>query len=143
MSCPRCGGEEIKIVETPNSVHYAKAVCKVCGRFIKWIPKPEHENERRRTSKYDIRRVFRHYEFHKYGIDKPFCFFCLRTEDELGENETLTLDHIVPISEKRNPLNKGGDDLNNLQILCTACHKLKNWMVLYQNLHRKESSHNQ
>lgn len=137
--CPNCGCNETKFIETQNLVHYGKEVCASCGRFIRWVPKPEYENVRRSTSKYDIRKVFRHHKFHEYGLDKPFCFFCLRTQDELGHNETLTLDHIVPLSEKRNPLGvKGKDELENLQILCTACHKLKNWISLYFNEHQKK-----
>ena len=33
-------------------------------------------------------------------------------------------------------IDKGGkDELGNLQIICSACHKLKNWARLYTNWH--------
>ena len=65
--------------------------------------------------------------FHK--MESEFCFFCLRERKELGVSETMTLDHIKE-------LDKGGvDQVENLQILCSACHKLKNWARLYLNWH--------
>jgi 5-methylcytosine-specific restriction endonuclease McrA len=55
----------------------------------------------------------------------------LRNKNQLGEKETLTIDHI-------RELDKGGDDaLYNMQVLCLACHKLKNWTRLYMNWHLK------
>ena len=68
--------------------------------------------------------------FHK--ITKEMCFFCLRNRNELGAKETLTIDHIQE-------LDKGGEDqVWNMQILCSACHKLKNWARLYMNWHFKK-----
>lgn len=122
--CKYCGGEGI-FEETLNSIHYGKLKCKDCGKWIKWIKNPEKQG-RTKTSKYDLKRIKEHYKF-----DKEFCFFCLRERDQLGWDETLTRDHIQE-------LDKGGkDELENIQILCTACHKLKNWMRLYNNWHKK------
>lgn len=120
--CPICG-KKLEFVETPNTVHYGKLICPEHG-FVKWVPKPREDNKRVRTSRYDLKQVV---EFHK--MKEPRCFFCLRTKEELGTHETLTIDHIIE-------LNQGGEDkLENLQILCSACHKLKNWARLYMNWH--------
>jgi len=119
-----CGGEII-FEKTQNSVHYAKWVCGSCDKWFAWIKNPEKEGQRTRTSQYDIRRVMQFHRYHK----EPFCFFCSRILEQLGCNETLTIDHIEEI-------NDGGQDvLPNLQILCSACHKLKNWNRLYHNKH--------
>ena len=120
--CPKCG-KELEFILTPNSVHYGKLVCKEHG-WVKWVKNPNKENRRTKTSKYTLKDVA---EYH--GMDKPICFFCLRSKEQLGVNETLTIDHIVELQEG------GKDDISNLQILCSACHKLKNWARLYVNWH--------
>lgn len=122
-SCDKCNGELI-FVEIPNSVHYGKEICSNCGKWFRWIKHPEKINQRTKTSRYSINQILE-----AKGYKEPFCFFCLRTKEQLGFNETLTIDHIVE-------LDKGGtDNIWNLQILCIACHKLKNWIRLYFNWH--------
>ena len=121
--CDKCDGKII-FEETPNLQHYGKLVCLNCDKWFKWVNKPNGGGKRTKTSKYSIQQIL---GFHKK--EKEFCFFCLRTKNQLGFNETITIDHIEE-------LNKGGkDELENLQILCTACHKLKNWVYLYVNKH--------
>lgn len=129
--CDNCGGEII-FEETPNSVHYGKHVCSNCGKWFCWIKNPENDGLRTKTSKYNFRDImFRCYGEH---AKEQFCFFCLRKKQQLGLNETLTIDHIEELS-------KGGkDELGNLQILCSARHKLKNWMRLYNNWHTKKEN---
>ena len=124
--CPDCKVECI-FTETQNSVHYGKIRCPECNRWIRWVKSLEKKGQRTKTSKFKIKQVMEfHFPFEKI---KPFCFFCLRNKDILGWNETITLDHIKE-------LNNGGEDkINNLQILCSACHKLKNWARLYMNWH--------
>ena len=125
--CQWCGSTNLNFIETKNSVHYGKYVCIDCNRWVRWVSNPETIG-RTRTSRYDINQVNKHHNFN----GKPFCFFCLRYKEELGAKETLTLDHIKE-------LDKGGEDVfENLQILCSACHKLKNWARLYINWHFKE-----
>ena len=117
----------IEIIETPNLVHYAKRECPKCKKFFGWVPTPNPEGIRKRTSCHEVKKVL---NFHKK--EKEFCFFCLRTKEQLGVNETITRDHIEE-------LDKGGrDEVENLQILCSACHKLINWARLYINWHLKE-----
>lgn len=38
----QCQHHRLDVVETPEGPHYAKEVCADCGRFIKWLPKPEN-----------------------------------------------------------------------------------------------------
>lgn len=111
-----------EIVKTPQCTHYAKKVDDD-GNFMKWIPKPDKEG-RSNTSTYSIKDICE-----ERGFDFPFCFFCGRTKEQLGKHESLTRDHIKELCD-------GGDDtLDNLQILCTACHKLKNWNNTYVRRH--------
>jgi len=110
--------------ETLGLVHYGKLECEVHG-FVRWVPKPENEGMRRQTSKYNLNDII---SFHKFP-QEPFCFFCLRNREQLGIKETLTIDHILELSKD------GENGIGNLQILCSACHKMKNWLRLYMNWH--------
>lgn len=125
--CPTCNSLLI-LTKTENTVHYGMLDCPCCRKFIKWFKNPESkEKNRDETSKYSIEDIIKHRK-----MEYPLCFFCLRKQDQLGIHETLTRDHIIEID-------KGGDDiLDNLQILCSACHKLKNWARLYLNWHFKD-----
>ena len=120
MKCKQCGGE-LSVNPRPDTTHYAELRCKECGRFIKWIPKPFEDIKRKPA---DIRKVM-----HFYKITKEFCFFCGRTKKELGINECLTIDHIIPL------VDGGKDEPCNMQILCSACHRLKHWINLYVTKH--------
>jgi 5-methylcytosine-specific restriction endonuclease McrA len=125
--CPKCLSENLELILTPNTVHWGKLQCKDCKRWIRWISNPIHEGERTQTSKCNLEQVSK---YHKMNF--PICFICLRNKEQLGMHETLTLDHIIEVS-------KGGlDSIENLQILCSACHKLKNWARLYLNWHFTE-----
>lgn len=124
-ACKRCNSNNLKLEKTPYSVHYAKYICGNCGAFSHWVKNPENfiKNSNRNNKK-TVREVS---EFHQINID--CCFFCLRKREELGKSETLTIDHIIELAQ-------GGDDqIWNMQILCSACHKLKNWARLYINWH--------
>ena len=69
----------------------------------------------------------------------PFCFFCLRKKEDLGIRETLTADHIL---ELRDTMDDDRDRVENGQILCSACHKIKLWLVTYLNEHIKGKKEN-
>ncbi len=126
FKCNSCNGTEKEIIKTPRLTHYAKVQCFNCKKFVKWIPRQENENGRRRTSKFKEWQVF---QFHE--MKAKICFFCGRTKERLGEKETFTIDHINQLTDD------GEDILPNLQILCTSCHKLKNWTILYMNKHHE------
>jgi len=124
--CPECKSVLLMTL-TPDLTHYARLDCVRCNKFIKWLKSPENADKRTSTSKYSIRKIL---SFH--NMEKEICFFCPRNKEQLGECETMTIDHI-------NELSDGGvDELGNLQILCSACHKMKNWMRLYVNKHLKK-----
>jgi len=122
--CEKCG-YPLKFRERPDTIHHGEIYCPKCGKHVRWVPKPDKKSSgRKTTSRYDVVAVAKH-----HGFEKPFCFFCGRTQEQLGTNETLTVDHILPLSEG------GTDTLNNLQILCSACHQLKNWATVYLRKH--------
>ena len=128
MKSECCQSETIE-KSRPDTPHYAQEICGKCSKHIRWVKAPENEGRRTQASKYDIERIHNHYNF---VSEEPFCCWCLRTKEKLGLNETLTRDHIEEID-------KGGkDELGNLQIICSACHKLKNWARLYMNWHFNE-----
>lgn len=113
---------------TPNLTHFAREDCPKCNKFIRWVKHPDKEGLRTKTSRHKIKQIM---EYHNYQ-GEPFCFFCLRIHQQLGVCETITRDHIQELDKD------GKDELANLQILCTACHKLKNWCRLYVNWHLKK-----
>ena len=121
--CHYCGGITL-FKETPENIHYGRLDCQKCGRFIKWVGNPNKERHASSTSDKRMEQVLRY-----HNIKEEICFICLRNRNQLGTSETLTLDHIKELS-------KGGEDsIFNMQVLCTACHKLKNWARLYINWH--------
>jgi len=74
--------------------------------------------KRIKTSNFKLSQIA---EWH--DINPIRCFFCTRTFDQLGKEETLEIEHIIQLCDG------GQDKLENLQILCTACHELKNWTI--------------
>lgn len=140
--CPKCKTNLFQTL-TPHSIHYARIDCSSCG-FISWARNPESPRnkgtQKLRVGKKSVQEVC---TFHGFVSDTMenneeniFCFFCLRTKNQLGKCETLTVDHIQE-------LNEGGKDVvENMQVLCSACHKLKNWCRLYMNWHLKKEGEN-
>jgi len=122
--CSICKSHLI-ISETPNTPHYARLDCPTCRKFVKWLANPNSlRRNTNRKSKKSVRDICNLHNF-----KEEFCFLCLRNRKQLGTYETLTIDHIKE-------LDKGGkDEIQNMQILCSACHKLKNWARLYLNWH--------
>jgi hypothetical protein len=39
-TCPRCGAQE-GVIGPGTTMHYARLNCGVCGRFLRWLPKPK------------------------------------------------------------------------------------------------------
>ncbi len=118
-----CDGE-LEVVLTPTRQAYGKYVCVRCKGFNDWVPNPNKAARRTNTSRTNLKDLRLFYEFEEY-----FCFFCNRTSDQLGNAETLTIDHIFQLTDG------GKDRIKNLQILCTPCHRLKNWMITYVTNH--------
>jgi len=130
--CHRCEKEvEVKIEKTEKGPHYAKIVCNECGNFIKWLPKPENMKIKRIYSRNKnlIKRICE-----EKGYKEPFCFFCGRKKEELPPGTFLTIDHILPLKDG------GKDSLENMQILCSMCHSLKNLLSVYVKEHYGKSA---
>jgi len=124
--CPKCN-QSLKLTLMKNSIHYGRLDCSHCG-FVGYARNPlslkNNTTDRFRIGKKEIKDVCK---FHNFK--EELCFFCLRTRKEIGNKETLTIDHIQELAD-------GGEDkLENMQILCSACHKLKNWCRLYLHWH--------
>lgn len=130
------GQDNFFIRRRPDTPHYAIAHKLGLGRvysdnfillpedkFFCWITAPKNQFEKRKLD------LSPESFTSSLGFTYAFCFFCGRKREELGTNEVLTIDHILPLSE-------GGDDQRyNMQILCSACHKLKNWNNTYITKH--------
>jgi len=131
--CETCSNT-LKLTPTPNSPHYGRLDCPKCG-FVGWARNPNNPRNKgtklmRTGNRLTIEKI---QKFHNFK--EPFCFLCLRKKEELGIRETLTADHIL---ELRDSINKEDrDKVENGQILCTACHKIKLWLVTYLNEHIK------
>jgi len=122
--CRWCGATNIKSRPRPDTPHYAEMFCGHCGKHCYWIKNPNSPRTTNRTSRKTTKEIC---DFHRFKEEG--CFFCLRKRNEIGKNETLTIDHIQE-------LDKGGEDtIENMQVLCSACHKLKNWARLYMCWH--------
>lgn len=119
-TCKQCGcvGHFHETVLTTGP-HYGKVVCKECGKFYGWLPKPHNETRRRRN---------RH-TAETLGITS--CQMCQRTKSRLGLRGVLEPHHVVEIQY-------GGEDKpDNIWIVCTACHKLIHYQRTYINEHLK------
>ena len=124
--CKYCGSTNLNFIKTENNIHFGKLECGHCKTFICWVKNPDSPRANSlRINKKTVKEVM---IFHGFENDE-FCFNCLRGRENLGVCETLTIDHIKE-------LDKGGEDsIQNMQVLCSACHKLKNWCRLYMNWH--------
>jgi 5-methylcytosine-specific restriction endonuclease McrA len=120
--------EKLNLTLMPQTIHYGRLDCPNCG-FRGFARNPK-SNKIGTTKEKRIGKPFTPEEvcvFHK--MKETICFMCLRKINELGYCETLTCDHIQE-------LDKGGEDIiENQQVLCSACHKLKNWVRLYCHWH--------
>lgn len=118
--CRYCGAPAPHRIElTPHLPHYAKVTCAAagCGKILGWLPKPDDD-----PTKY--RRPNEHRELvARFG--NGYCELCLRTEVELKGRQGLVGHHVIPFHEDGDPKRE------NVWILCTACHRLVEWMRTY------------
>lgn len=106
-----CGGTII-VNNTPKPPHYAEYRCQKCSKWHGYIPAPE---ERRKKS--TIKNT--------YKIHGKKCAFCEQTEEDLTGGNFLSIDHQQELTHD------GKDETNNTWVLCDACHKLKNWIIIH------------
>lgn len=119
-----CDSNEFKLESKANNLEQR---CALCNKYQKQIPKTSNWNKRRGSgvSRYTVKDITEHHDF-----DEIRCFFCRRSREEVPPTQEFERDHIKELK------NEGGEDrLGNLQILCSACHKLKNHQRLYHNWH--------
>jgi len=95
--------------------HFAKRVCGLCGTFWGWAPKPDGDKFKRPASHRDLVK--------KFG--QGFCELCLRTKEQLRNGDTFEGHHIQEYAEEGEP------KAENILIVCTACHRLINWLRTY------------
>lgn len=106
--CQYCGSDRHRRILGPHpGGHYAKIVCLECDRFHKWEGKPEGTPKRRKNQAKLLERY-----------SKGFCELCLRQSNQIPLPQVLEAHHVIPVTDG------GSDDRDNIQIVCTACHKL-------------------
>lgn len=44
-----CDHQSVTVVLTPQGPHHSKEVCATCGKFIRWLPKPETLERNKQT----------------------------------------------------------------------------------------------
>jgi len=118
FQCPSCLSTDLsEIIEPTRGGHHGRLVCNHCNRFIKWIPKPKEEKNGDPRAEVSKKLVSQY--------SKGFCEICLRKHDELPSPQTLEGHHIVQVKDG------GTDDRDNIQIVCTACHRWIHWQRTY------------
>lgn len=118
--------------------HYGRLDCPRCG-FRGWARNPNNPRNKgtkllRTGNRLTVEKIMKFHDF-----KEPFCFMCLRITNELGIREALTADHILELKDTKD---ENRDRVSNGQILCSACHKLKLWLVTYLNEHIKGKKEN-
>lgn len=111
-SCKYCGSTDIEMILTPELPHYAKDVCRSCGRHLRWLPKPDAEKVKRPAAHRELVR--------KYA--QGYCELCMTAEDDLPDGQVLEAQHVVDFADG------GGEGRENIWIVCTKCHKLIHWV---------------
>ena len=107
--CPQCGSTEVAVIPGPHpGGHHAREECAKCGRFTRWLPKPDSDRARRPASHRALVK--------KYG--RGFCELCLLREGDLRGGEVLQAHHVDEFCSK------GSSDRENVWIVCTCCHTL-------------------
>lgn len=101
---------DTEFILTPELQAYGKLICTACGKFIKWVPKPENEKRPKRESA-KLKKVFE-----AVGVD--YCQVCLRTQSDLPDGVVFHAHHVVEVRDG------GTDDPANIWHLCTICHEM-------------------
>ena len=107
-TCGSCNSKrQFRILGPHKGGHYARINCADCGGFIKWEADP---------SKKKISRKGQAKLVDKFS--QGYCESCLRLSDELPSPQTIEAHHIIPVEAG------GGNNKDNIQIVCTPCHRL-------------------
>lgn len=110
--CQACGAVQdhpVAILEA--GPHFARMDCGKCGRFVRFLPKPDTDKAKRPAAHKRL--------VGKSGLD--YCELCLILEERLPAHESLEAHHIEEYAD-------GGDCANgNTLICCTSCHRFIHW----------------
>lgn len=124
--CPKCGALGPHAATACESgVHYAKAKCSAC-RASWFVSKPNNDR-----TKY--RRPAGHRNLVE-AYSNGYCEMCLREISDLPKGTTLEAQHVKEYQDG------GGNERENIWIICTACHRLIHWVRTY---HSSMVLHNQ
>jgi len=104
-TCPKCGSGNV-VIGGKSGPHFGSVRCRDCGQSC-WLPKPENEKKRRRSSLGLARKYSR-----------GFCDLCQRTPAELPHPEVLEGHHVKEV------VDGGTDDRSNVWVVCSSCHAL-------------------
>jgi len=110
--CPQCNKRlGLRILE-PSGPHAGRYVC-ICGHFRGWVARPASRN--RPAAHRDL--------VAKHGNGR--CQLCDRHVDDLPPGQVLEAHHV-------NEYARGGPPTaENVWIICTACHRLIEWVRSY------------
>ena len=104
MVCRKCGSLNV-INEFREDRQQYGTKCNDCNAYT-WQPK--EDNKYKRESKHlDL--------VSKKGLN--YCEWCLRKKEDIPPPGTLEGHHIIEYSDG------GSDEINNILILCSSCHK--------------------
>jgi len=107
--CPKCRG---RLIQVPtDTVHFARLECGACGRFARWVQRPENIGRTRTKRPREHRELLA-----KFGT--PYCQLCLRTKEQLDQWEVLEAHHVLEYA------NGGPPTRENTWTLCSKCHCL-------------------
>jgi len=69
LPCPRCGACAVPLIGPGVGQHAARALCRQCGHFLKWLPKALMEKEAAMGSRH---RVMLMGEISRYGVSVKY-----------------------------------------------------------------------
>lgn len=123
IECRQCGYKgKPENAGKINPVHGYALRCPNCTKFWGWggLSKElkSSTGKRTETSIWTAKRL---------GMESCQC--CLRSKQFLGDAGALEVHHVIPVSDG------GTDDLSNIWVVCTACHKEIHHRRTYFNSH--------
>lgn len=110
----------------PNANHAEfKCMDRACGHFL-WLPQPENAKRTRRKSHREL--------VERYG--SGFCQMCRIEESSLmPPGSQLVAHHVIEVDAEN-----GGDERENIWILCPSCHSLIHHERTYRGFYRKRGA---
>ena len=117
MLCKYCKSDALVEQLTPDGMHHGKICCATCNKFQDWMPKPDRDKAKRPAAHRDLVK--------KYS--RGFCEICLVEEKQLEPNRGLVAHHIVEYQHIDEHQGGGNNTRENIDIVCTACHRLIHW----------------